>query len=83
LSCAPAFVIQSLVIFVLLPRHRYTYPVFRRDKLILVVFAEIDLHPMDFAAKPARVPVVIFVNLCLPSPIKVSGVRFRMSGNNF
>src|SRR5438034_10155481 len=37
----------------LLPRHRDLYPLFRTDEVIVVVFAEIDLHPVNLAADDA------------------------------
>src|SRR3989442_3881896 len=46
----------------LLPRHRDLYPLFRTDEVIVVVFAEIDLHPVNLAAEDAAVAVVIGSN---------------------
>ena len=42
-----------------LPCHGDPQPLFRTDEVIGVIFAEIDLHPVDFAAKPTSLRSII------------------------
>jgi hypothetical protein len=43
----------------LLPRHRQVQSFLRSDEVIVVVLAQIDLHPVDFPVEYARIAGVV------------------------
>jgi hypothetical protein len=44
---------------VLLSRHRQIQPLFRTDQVIVIIFARVELDPVDDAVEPARLGRVV------------------------